>query len=86
MWNYVIFAAAILMLSMGVGEYISAKTKGIFGSILVLSLIYLIGYQVGIIPDTTPVDTGIIADCRKFRNFNDYYKSGYHDQSEAADK
>ena len=66
MWNYVIFAAAILMLSMGVGEYISAKTKGIFGSILVLSLIYLIGYQVGIIPDTTPVDTGIIAIAGNF--------------------
>lgn len=60
------FCAAILMLSMGVGEYISAKTKGIFGSILVLSLIYLIGYQAGIIPDTTPVDTGIIAIAGNF--------------------
>lgn len=66
MWQYAIFSATLLLLVLGVGDYLSVKTKGIFGSILLMTLVYIVGYQTGLIPTTTPADTGLVQSCGNF--------------------
>lgn len=66
MWNSVLVSVTVLCVVLAVSEVISTKTRGILSTILIASCIYVAGYFTGIIPRTTPADTGLIDICGNF--------------------
>ena len=66
MFSNTVFSIAFLMVVIGVGNYLSLKTKGVFGSVLLMSIVFIAGYQIGLIPKDVPGNTGIVAVAGSF--------------------
>lgn len=49
-----------------IGDFISAKTKGVISTILVAMILYIAGYNLGIIPTTSLGETGLLTVTASF--------------------
>lgn len=66
LWSSALFAVLFYAISLSVGDVISAKTKGFFSSVLVVSAIYIVGYLTNLIPTDTLANTGLLVIVNNF--------------------
>lgn len=60
MWNNPMFSLFVIVLCYALADIITTKTHGKIVSILVVCVVYILGYCTGIIPATSPADTGMV--------------------------
>ena len=60
MWTSVLFAVLFYSITLAVGDMVSSKTKGVVSSILFVSIVYIIGYTLNLIPRDTIGTTGLL--------------------------
>lgn len=60
LWSSVLFAVFFYALTLAIGDFVSAKTKGIVSTVLVVGIIYVIGYFTGLVPRDTITNSGLL--------------------------
>ena len=59
MWT-ALFSVTVFALIIALGDFVSTKTKGVVGTVLVAMIVYTIGFNIGLIPKTSLGDTGLL--------------------------